>query len=81
MAMGLFGKKPETYTAEYEDVIRVFGKMKKNDEIIVSFHNMSEIQIGLKIEQIIYKLVNLEQLGGIASVGNGTSTVTFKRTN
>lgn len=79
--MGLFGKKAETYTAEYEDVIRVFGKMKKNDEIIVSFHNMSEIQIGLKIEQIIYKLVNLEQLGGIATRGDGTSTVTFKRTN
>lgn len=79
--MALFGKKSETYTAEYEDVIRVFGKMKKNDEIVVSFHNMSEIQIGLKIEQIIYKLVNLEQLGGISTGGDGTSTVTFKRTN
>ena len=79
--MGLFGKKSETYTAEYEDVIRIFGKMKKNDEIIVSFHDMSEIQIGLKIEQIIYKLVNLEQLGGIVTGGDGTSTVTFKRTN
>lgn len=79
--MGLFGKKSETYTAEYEDVIRVFGKMKKNDEIVVSFHNMSEIQIGLKIEQIIYKLVNLEQLGDISTGGDGTSTVTFKRTN
>lgn len=79
--MGLFGKKSETYTAEYEDVIRVFGKMKKNDELIVSFHNMSEIQIGLKIEQIIYKLVNLEQLGGISTGGDGTSKVTFKRTN
>lgn len=81
MAMGLFGKKAEIYTAEYEDVIRVFGKMRKNDEIIVSFHNMSEIQIGLKIEQIIYKLVNLEQLGGISNGVDGTSTVTFKRTN
>lgn len=79
--MGLFGKKSETYTAEYEDVIRVFGKMRKNDEIIVSFHNMSEIQIGLKIEQIIYKLVNLEQMGGISPGGDGISTVTFKRTN
>ena len=79
--MGLFGKKSETYTAEYDDVIRIFGKMKKNDEIVVSFHNMSEIQIGLKIEQIIYKLVNLEQLGGITTGGDGTSTVTFKRTN
>lgn len=79
--MALFGKKSETYTAEYEDVIRVFGKMKKNDEIVVSFHNLSEIQIGLKIEQIIYKLVNLEQLGGISTGGDGTSTVTFKRTN
>ncbi len=79
--MALFGKKSETYTAEYEDVIRVFGKMKKNDEIVVSFHNLSEIQIGLKIEQIIYKLVNLEQLGGISTGGDGTSTVTFKKTN
>lgn len=79
--MGLFGKKAETYTAEYDDVIRVFGKMKKNDELIVSFHNLSEIQIGLKIEQIIYKLVNLEQLGGISVGGDGTSTVRFKRTN
>ena len=79
--MGLFGKKSESYTAEYDDVIRVFGKMRKNDEITVIFHNMSEIQIGLKIEQIIYKLVNLEQLGGISTGGDGTSTVTFKRTN
>ncbi len=78
--MGLFGKKSETYTADYEDVIRVFGKMKKNDEIVVSFQGMSEIQIGLKIEQIIYKLVNLEQLGGISPGMDGTSTVTFKRT-
>ena len=78
--MGLFGKKAETYTANYDDVIRIFGKMKKNDELIVSFEGMSEIQIGLKIEQIIYKLVNLEQLGGISPGTNGTSTVTFKRT-
>lgn len=78
--MALFGKKAETFTADYEDVIRVFGKMKKNDELVVSFKGMSEIQIGLKIEQIIYKLVNLEQLGGINTGGDGVSTVTFKRT-
>ncbi len=78
--MALFGKKAETFTADYEDVIRVFGKMKKNDELVVSFQGMSEIQIGLKIEQIIYKLVNLEQVGEISNGGNGVSTVTFRRT-
>lgn len=78
--MALFGKKAESFTADYEDVIRVFGKMKKNDELVVSFHGMSEIQIGLKIEQIIYKLVNLEQLGDISTGADGTSKVTFRRT-
>lgn len=78
--MALFGKKAETFTADYEDVIRVFGRMKKNDELVVSFKDMSEIQIGLKIEQIIYKLVNLEQLGGISTGSDGVSTVTFRRT-
>ena len=78
--MGLFGRKSEPHNVTYDDAIKIFYKVKKNELMIVRFNGESEIQIGKKVDQLLYKLIHLEQVGGIAMMPDGSATVTLKKT-
>lgn len=78
--MALFGKKAEPWNVNYEDAVKIFYKVKKNEIMIVKFEGDSEIQINKKVDQLIYKLINLEQVGAIATAPDGSATVTLKKT-